>query len=85
MFVGSVQAWVRGFRHLGSWVRRQVRGFWVLLLGFAAWVRQFVGSLLSSSTGFVVSVFSVLISCFKCFADCGCRGFFFFPDAMDFF
>ena len=89
-FVGSIQAWVHGFRRLGSWVHRL--SSWVL--GFVAWVRclgllvrgfavGFMGSLLGSSTGFVVSVFSVLISCFHCFTDwvcCffGCRWFFFF-------
>ena len=43
----------------GSWVCRWVRGF----------VAGFVGTPLGSPIGFVVSVFSVLISCFQCFAD----------------
>ena len=81
-FVGLVRAWIHGFRRLGLWVCRLgllVRGFTDWVRGFVDWVR---GSSLGSPIGFVVSVFSVLISCFQCFADwvcCffGCRGFFF--------
>ena len=63
MFVGSVRAWIRGFRRLSLRVRR-----------LECW---FVSSLLERW-------FNVLIFCFQCFADCGCCGFFFFSDVMDF-
>ena len=66
--MGSIRAgfvgfavWVRGF---AAWVR----GFWVLLLRFATW--KFMGSPLECW-------FGVLISCFQCFTNYGCRGFFF--------
>ena len=62
---------------MGS-VRAWVRGFHRLSL----WVRHlecwFVSSLLKRW-------FNVLIFCFQCFADCGCCGFFFFLDVVDFF